>query len=329
MRALVTGGAGFIGSHLALRLRAEGAEVVVAALPGEPTALLESAGVTVLRGDVRDSRHCAQAVSGCELVFHLAALAKLWGPHRLFMEVNVGGTRNVLAAAAAAGARRLVLVSSLAVHNFSGYRCGDENAPRDGCLTPYSESKILAEDHARDFHAHGRLQTVIVRPGLFPFGPRDRTAFLPLARGLEQGRFAHVAGGRALLCTAYVENLVEGLWLAGVRTAATGETFVIGDPAPVRWVDLIERFCTAIGAPRPRRTIPAWTARLAATALETLYRSNLVHGEPVINRYLVAQVSRDFYFSSAKAERLLGYRAPVDLDTAVARTAAWYTTARG
>jgi len=329
VRVLVTGGAGFIGSHLALRLRAEGAEVVVAALPGEQTAHLEASGVTVLRGDVRDPRHCVDAVSGCELVFHLAALTKLWGPHRLFMEVTVGGTHNVLAAAAAAGARRLVLLSSLAVHDFSGYRHGDEDAPRDGFLTPYSESKILAEDHARDFHSHGRLQTVIVRPGLFPFGPRDRNAFPRLARGLEQGRFAHVAGGRALLCTAYVENLVEGLWLAGVHKAAAGETFVIGDPEPVRWVDLIERFCAAIDVPLPRRSLPAWTAWLAATALETLYRSNLVTGEPPFNRYLVAQVSRDFFFSSAKAERLLGYQAPVDLDTAVARTAAWYRAARG
>ena len=304
MRCLVTGSRGFIGSHVARTLRERGHEVRDFDLP---------------ECDLLDPAAVARGCEGIDAIFHLAAIPKDHGPPGPILRVNAGGTRALLGAAAARGCRRFLLVSTLAVHRNRGYRRGDETAPRDAWDLPYSRSKILAEDAVR---ASG-LPWTIVRPGVFPFGPGDRTSFLPLARALERGRYGYVDGGRALLGTAYVENLALGMALAAESPRGAGEVFVIGDDAPVTWREISERLADAIGAPRPRLSLPGGLAALVAAACEALLR------DPPLTRYRVQLVRRDFFFTNQKAKRLLGFEPAVGLDEAVARTAAWYRSAAG
>jgi nucleoside-diphosphate-sugar epimerase len=258
VNVLVTGAAGFIGSHLAVALRRRGFRVRGFILPTDDETLLAEENVEVFKGDVTRGEDCSKAVGGMDVVFHLAAIVNDWCPRKPIIRVNAGGTESLLRAASLRGVRRFVLLSSLAVHDFHPYRSGDENAPRDAHLTAYAESKILAEDLARRYHAGGLIETVIVRPGLFPLGPRDRTSFLKLVRGLRKRIYAHINRGRSVFCTAYVENLVEGIVLAGVKRRAAGETFVIADPPPVRWKNLIDAFCKHLGIERIRRSLPGW-----------------------------------------------------------------------
>jgi nucleoside-diphosphate-sugar epimerase len=218
------------------------------------------------------------------------------------------------------------LVSSLAVHRFHPYRNGDEGAPRNARLTPYAESKILAEDLALRYQARGLIETVIVRPGLFPFGPRDRTSLVKLVGGLRRRLYAHINGGRSVFCTAYVENLVEGILLAGIEPKAAGETFVIADEQPVNWESLIAAFCEQLGIEEIRRSLPGWLAYALAGIVELLHKAHLARGEPAITRYRVKVPAQDFFFSSEKARRMLGFRPRVSFPEAVERTMDWYKT---
>jgi nucleoside-diphosphate-sugar epimerase len=311
MRVLVTGAAGFIGSHLVDALASAGLEVQALDLRGAPIA-----------GDVTRADDCRAAVAGCDAVCHLAARVGDWGPAAEYERVNVGGTRALLDAARAAGVRRFVLVSSVAVHHYRGLRRADEETPRDGRINAYCRSKIAAEDLLRA--EAGALEWTIVRPGVFPFGPRDRTSFVHLARAIERRRMGLVAGGRALITTAYVENLVEGLRLCLTHPRAARETFVIGDEGELSWRELLALFARELGAPAPRRSLPLALAYAVAWAWEAIYRLLRVRRPPLLTRYRALLAGRDCHFVSDKARALLGYRPRVCLEEAVRRTVAWY-----
>ena len=214
---LVTGANGFIGSGVVRALLAAGETVHGLVQPGTPTDSIDTLPLALFTGDVTRPETLPPALDGVDVVLHLAAVARDWGPPALFERVNVGGTEAVLAAAERAGAQRFVLVSSVAVHAYRDYPEAGEDTPRDGGALPYAASKIQAEDRVRTAHEAGRIEGVIARPGVVPFGPRDRMAFLPLARALERRAVPLVSGGRARFTTAYVENLAEEVNVAEVQ----------------------------------------------------------------------------------------------------------------
>lgn len=322
-RVLVTGGAGFIGSHLAEALVASGARVRVLVEPGLPAPNLDGIDVERVEGNLLDPPSLARALRGIERVFHLAALASDYGPRERFLAVNTGGTRNVLAAALEAGARRFLLMSSLAVHAFRGWRGGDETAPR-GATLPYGASKIRAEDAVRAEGEAGRIEAVVVRPGLFPFGPRDRTSFFPLAQAMERGIYGYIGGGRSRLCVSYVENLASGVVVAGAHPGARGKTYIIEDGIETTWRDLSERFAEALGVARPRLSLPAWVARPVAAAWEGTWRALGIAQAPPLTRYRVGLVARDFHFTGRKFREECGWSPRVSLEEGIRRTVAWY-----
>ncbi len=320
MRVLLTGAAGFIASHVAEALAASGHAVrgLDLAVPAEPGATAEW-----LQGDVTDPACCAAAVAGCEAVCPLAARVGDWGPAAAYERVNVQGTRTLIRAAREAGARRFLLVSSVAVHHYRGLFRADERAPRDGRINAYCRSKLAAEEVLRA-EARDALAWTIVRPGVFPFGPRDQTSFVHLAAALERGRMGLVSGGRARVTTAYAENLADGIALALLHPRAAGEDFVIGDDGELSWRELLARFARALDAAPPRRSFPLPLAYAAAWLWEGVYRLLRVRRAPLLTRYRVLLAGRDCHFVSDKARELLGYRPRIELDEGIARTVAWY-----
>jgi len=319
MRALVTGGNGFLGSHLVRQLGEEGHAVRVLAQPGTDCERIDGLGAEVLEGDLLDRPSLERACAGVELVFHLAGAVQDWGPRALFRRVNVQGTANLLEAAVASGVRRLVFTSSLAVHRYVGISAGDEERPRDNGRHPYGGSKIACEDLLLEAHARGQIEAVVVRPGVFPFGPGDRLVLPQLVQNRE--RFRHVAGGRARLCTAYAPNLAEGLALCGSVPRAAGRVYVIADDEAPSWRELMDRLFGALGLEPPRRSVPLGLALAAAVAAEAA--AALSGRPPLINRYRVALAGRDCVFVSDRARAELGWRPRVGLDSALSATADW------
>lgn len=324
MRVLVTGANGFVGSHLVRHLVEAGHEVRAMMQPGTHAAGVDRLAHETVWADLRSAASLDDAVRGVEGIAHLAALLGDFGPVEPYRQVNVEGTRALLDRAAAAGARRFVLMSSLAVHRYSGHPRGDEDTPADNETMPYGVSKRQAEQVLLEAHAAGRIETVSVRPGVFLFGPHDVRHFVPVARSVERGWLPLLDGGGARLCTSYVENLVHGVRLCLESPAAAGRTYVVADPEVVTWRELFGRIARALGVRPPRLDLPSRPVLAAARVLERLVPLIGAHRDPGLTEYRIRLVSSDIVFGSDRAKRELGYAPLVDLEEGIRRTVAWY-----
>jgi nucleoside-diphosphate-sugar epimerase len=323
MQILVTGANGFVGAALCRKLVERGNSVRGLVRKTSDLSLLEGVPIERAIGAMDDPPSLADAMRGVEVVYHVAAAVSDWGPLAYFRRVNVEGTRNVLEAAVGNGVRRFVYVSSAAVHNFIGAQDMDERSPQLPTPFPYCQSKREAEALVLEYHRQGKIAATIVRPGDV-YGPGDRVALLNLAGLLETGRMAYVGRGEKLGAFTYVENLADGLILAGAVERPAGEAYVITDGVKLTWRAYFEKLTLALGVPKPRFFVNPALAYAAASALEFVYRLFHVSSRPPITRYLIVHLSRDFHFSIEKARRELGYEPRVGVDEAVARTAEWY-----
>lgn len=328
MNALVTGANGFIGSNLSSRLLEKGHRVRALILPGTDESTLKDMDIQKVYGDITDPSTLPPALKGIDVVFHLAAIARDWGPPKLFLKVNAEGSRNMAEISLKCGVSRFVQMSSLAIHSFRGISDGDEDTPRDCFKFPYSLSKIKAEDYVLALFRDKGLPVTIIRPGVFPFGPNDMTSFYHLARAMEKGQYGYINGGRAMLCVSYVENLAEGMILAATHPKGAGETYVISDDIKITWRELSERFSEELGCPPPRLSIPFPLIYPSVALWEGIYRILRTKNPPPLTRYRVSLVARDCYFSSRKAKEELGYQAKVTLNEGIKRTVAWYRRAK-
>jgi 2-alkyl-3-oxoalkanoate reductase len=306
LNALVTGAHGFVGSHLVEGLLAAGHRVRALVSPWGDLANLRRVldEVEVVRRDITVPEGLEAACAGVETVFHAAARVAEWGPWTPFQRTNVLGTEGILRAAERAGARRLVLVSSVAVHRYTGYRDADPRpAPLDGDLTAYARSKALAELVVG--RARG-IEPVIVRPGAWPFGPRDPT-LRRVVRALRSGVFPLVDGGRSVLNTAYVDNLVDGLILAGTVPAAAERVYMIADDGMPTWREVLSELARLVGAAPLWLPLPAALALAAGSVVEAAWRKVRPDRPPPIGRYAAALVRHDLHFSIRHARDELGY----------------------
>ncbi len=310
MRIAVTGAHGFIGSHLTERLLAAGHQVRALVsrwgVLERLTAVVDE--LELVRADITSSESLAGAFDGVEVVVHAAARVAEWGPWEPFYQANVLGTERVLHEAERAGVRRLVLVSSVAVHRYRGYRHADpRTAPRDGNLNAYARSKVIAEllvERAK------RLEPVIVRPGLWPFGPRD-PILSRLTAALRRGPFPLVEGGRAVINTAYVGNLAEGLLLAATVPAAANRLYLIADEGAPTWLEVFTELSRLLGVAPRWLSVPAGAAALLGRAVEGVWAAVRPNQAPPLSRYAAALMRYDLHFSLAAAKQELGYEPPL------------------
>lgn len=268
MRALVTGGCGFIGRHVVDALAREGHEVVVLD-PAEGTGL--PARVTHHRASILDDTALREALAGVDWVFHLAALAQLWIPDkRDYDRVNAEGTRRVLAAARAAGVSRIVHTSSDAVVTRGGLPAVEDQPGA------YSRSKCLAELYALEAFSLG-APVVIVAPTM-PIGPGD-VALTPPTRMLLD-----FLEGRN---PAYVDcelDLVDARDVASAHVRAAdrgtlGARYILGGHR-IAMAELLARLHELTGLPMPRRRLPyalAWSV----AAVAELVADRITHRAPI------------------------------------------------
>lgn len=304
MQALVTGGAGFIGQHVAAALAARGARVRVLD-PAEPQGL--PASVEVLRGSVLDSLLLAKALKGCDWVFHLAAIPHLWIRNkRDYLQVNLEGTRSLLATAAALGVKRLIHTSTEAVlaGTAQGLRVDGSGTPRHKDMPgPYSRSKLLAEEAVLSAAAAG-LPALVVSPTA-PLGPGDRGCTPPtrLLLDLLNGRLPAYLD--CMLNLVDVRDVAEGHILAAEQ-GAIGARYLLGGEN-LRFSDLATRLGAMTGLSMPQRRIPWWLAWVSAAVSETL-ADYVTRKPPAASLNGVRLVRRPLVFDSHLAHRALGWR---------------------
>jgi nucleoside-diphosphate-sugar epimerase len=333
MLALVTGGGGFLGSAIVRELRARGDRVRVFARGEHPAVL--ALGAELFRGDVRDAAALAAAARDCDAVFHTAAKPPPWGPRADYEAVNVGGTRNVVAACRAASVPVLVHTSTPSVvavdRDIEG---GDESLPlATRFLAEYPRTKALAErlvlEGSRD--AAGP-RAVALRPHLV-WGPGD-PHFLPrfVARA-RSGRLRRIGDGDPLVDTVYVDDAAHAHVLAADRLLAgapiSGRAYFVTAGAPVGAWTMVDRMLAAAGIPPVARRVPAGVARAAALVAEALWRWLPLPGEPPLTRFLVQQLTHAHWFDISAARRDLGYEPRVSLDDGLVRLASWWRAEHG
>ena len=309
-KVAVTGGGGFIGAALVRSLVGRGIEVTV--IGRNPYPDLASLGVRCIRGDIREPGTFAEALRGCDTVFHVAAKAGIWGPRHEYFAINHIGTTNVIAACRAQQVARLIYTSTPSVvfdrHDLAG---ADESTPyANRPLCAYAASKILAE---RDVLAADcrEMRTIALRPHLV-WGPGDRHL---IPRLLERGRAGSlriVGSGGNRVDIAYIDNVVHAHLLAADNLCATGSgggrAFFIGQEEPVALWQWINGLFTRLGIPPVTQKVPLAVAYGAGMFLEGVYGLLGAAKEPRMTRFLACQLAQSHWFSHRQAEQALGYR---------------------
>lgn len=321
MRTLVTGAHGFIGSHLTRGLLEAGHEVRAMVTPWGDTRpisdLDDQPGFQLVRADITQPDTLAGTLKGIDVVFHAAARVADWGPWEAFYRTNVQGTENLLWQSERHGVRRFVFVSSIAVHPYTGFRHADTRSlPRNSTINAYAQSKVLADERVM---AAQRLEPVIVRPGTWPFGPGN-TELERAVDALRRGILPLVDGGRAVISTAYIENLVQGLILAGTVPEAAGRTYLIADEGMPSWREIFETLAALLQVNPPRLIVPGALVEPVGTALEQMYARLAPRKQPPLTRYGGRLMRQDLHFSIEAARQELGYEPCVSWQEGLRRT---------
>lgn len=339
MKALVTGGGGFLGGAIVDALLARGAAVASISRGDYPA--LAAKGVRCHRADLADGPDAIRAAIddvGADAVFHCAARPGVWGPPELYERANVTGTRHVIAAAREADVRALVFTSSPSVvFDGADHRDADASLPYpERYLAHYPRTKAEAERMA--LAASGdRLRVVALRPHLI-FGPGDPNLVPRLLERADAGRLAVVGGRGAEVSLSFVENAAEAHVVAGERLLAgddaadalDGRAFFVNQTEPARLWDWIDRVLVGTGRPPVRRRVPAWLAHGAGAALELAWRLGRVDGEPPMTRFVARQLATSHTYSMEPFLRATGgaYAERVGLDEATERTIEAFRGAR-
>ncbi|MGZ4318673.1 MAG: NAD-dependent epimerase/dehydratase family protein [Gaiellaceae bacterium] len=317
MKWAISGGAGFLGLHLARRLVADGHEVRTLDLAPLDDAELERS-VEELRGDVRDPGAAARLVDAADVLVHAAAALPIQASRDSIRSVNVEGAAVTLAAALEAGVGRTVLISSTAVYGIPKHHPLREDAPLVG-VGHYGESKIEAERVARRAGRRG-LEVVIFRPKTF-IGPERLGVFEILFDWIREGRRIPILGdGSNRYQLLAVEDLVEATVSAATADVA-GETFNIGATEFGTVRSDLDGLIAHAGSGSRLRPVPAKPAELALRGLELARLSPLAEWH-----YRTAH--RDSYVDVSKAQKLLGYKPRLSNEQALCETYDWYLANR-
>jgi len=315
----ISGGAGFLGVHLARVLVARGTEVRTLDLaPFADPGLVGP--IEELRGDVRDPVACAQLVRGADVLVHAAAALPIQGSRESIISVNVGGTASVLAAALEARVGRVVVISSTAVYGVPERHPIDEDDPLVG-VGWYGASKIEAEEVTRAFGARG-LPFVIVRPKTF-VGPERLGVFEILFDWVHEGRRVYtLGGGENRYQLLAVEDLVDAVVRSFVAPGVLREALNVGAAQFGTVRQDLGSLIDHAGSSSRLTPVPVRPAEVALRALELLRLSPLAEWH-----YRTAH--RDSFVSIRKAERLLDWRPRLSNAETLIDTYDWYLANRG
>ncbi len=303
---LVTGATGHIGNILVRELAARGASVRALVLRGEDARVIDDLGVELVEGDVLDPASLRRAMQGVDLVFHLAGIISIMpGEDDLVHRVNVGGTRNILAAARESGVRHVLYTSS--IHAFrrlpENELVIDESHPIDpkGSLGAYDRSKAEATLEALSSARNGQDVVIVCPTGVI--GPGDY-------RGSEMGQVLvdcdregpqlYVDGGYDFVD---VRDVARGMILAAER-GKPGECYILSGQQ-VSVIDLIQEVRRVTRKPVRAIWLPLWLARFAAIFAPLYYQ--ISRRRPLFTPYSLATLNSNSQISSAKARRELGY----------------------
>ncbi len=326
MKALVTGGGGFLGSALVRALLNDGHDATAVGRHDYPA--VAALGAKTGRVDVTDRDGVFAAVDGHDTVFHVAAKAGVWGDRGEYERINVAGTNNVIEACREHGVRRLIYTSSPSVV-FGGR--DHENADATLPYPPhyecdYPETKAAAERAVLAANSE-TLATTSLRPHLI-YGPEDPHLLPRVFERARTGRLRIVGDGDNEVSITYVDNAAAGHLQAAKQlepgSAWAGQAFFINDPEPVALWSWLNALLEELGIPKVTRRVPLPFARGTGTLAEGIWRLLSLSGEPPMTRFVASQLATSHTYTIEPAREAFGYAPPVSATDALDRTVTWW-----
>jgi nucleoside-diphosphate-sugar epimerase len=321
MKALVTGGGGFLGKAIVLKLLERGDAVRSFSRGDYPE--LSKLGVEVVRGDISDAKEVDSAVDGSDVVFHVASKPGIWGPYEEYHRTNVDGTENIITACRNHGIKRLVYTSSPSVVHSGGNVEGiDESTPyAEHFETHYPKTKAIAEQMVLKANSE-ELATVALRPHLI-WGPGDNHLIPRLIQRGRSGRLSKVGKKTHLVDSVYIDNAAEAHLLAADRlrpgSDIAGKAYFISQGEPVDISELMNRIIATAGIPPIKRTVPPNLAYASGWFFEIIYTLFRIKKEPPMTRFLAKQLSTAHWFDISAARRDIGYNPDVSIEEGLKR----------
>lgn len=326
MRILVTGGGGFLGTHLIYELL-KNSKYIVTNFSRHTYPHLEDLGVPTIRGDLSKREDVERALDqGFDAIFHVAALAGVWGKYDDFYSVNFLGTKNLLEVARDKGITRFVYTSSPSVVFGKGDLTGaDESLPYpEEHFTPYAETKMMAEKLVLEMNDGKSFMTCAIRPHLI-WGPGDPHLFPRVIQKGREGKLRIVGDGENLVDIIYVENAalahVQAFEHLSSGSPVCGQAYFVGQERPVKLWNFINEVLGLVKVEPVMRSIDLKTAYRLGYFLEFLFRLfGIKKPEPPMTRFVALNLAKSHYFSHAKAIKDFGYHPKVSIEEGLKKT---------
>lgn len=294
----------------------------VRALVRDPARTADLAGtkLELVEGDLRDPAALARAVTGVDVVYHIAAIYRQAGVSRdTYRAVNATAVGQLVEAAGQAGVRRVVHCSTVGVHGDIEHPPANEDAPlKPGDI--YQETKLEGEQLAREAGERSRIEVTIVRPSGI-YGPGDRR-LLKLFRGVARQRWITLGSGQIYYHLTYIDDLVEGFRLCGEDPRAANRTYILAGGEAPTLNELVKTVSDVAGVPTPRWHLPVWPFWAAGAVCEAVCVPLGV--EPPLYRRRVDFFTKSRAFDISRARAEIGYSPSVDLRDGIRRTLDWY-----
>ncbi|HIP76781.1 MAG TPA: NAD-dependent epimerase/dehydratase family protein [Psychromonas hadalis] len=323
-KVFVTGYGGFLGKALCQHLRSANIEVVGLARGHYPE--LQKMGVQCFTGDLSDLKKLKSAMQGCDLVFHVASKAGVWGNKKSYFQPNVLGTENIINACLSQGIPALVYTSTPSV-TFSGKDENgiDESAPYAvNFLNFYGLSKAIAEEKVLKANSH-KFKTTAIRPHLI-WGPGDPHLIPRVIDRAEKGKLKLIGKVDKLVDTIYIDNAVYAHILAAIElsnddSSCAGKAYFVSNEQPITMAEMLKKIlaCKNIQPLAKNQRVPSKLAYAVGTLLEWAYLALRKKDEPIMTRFVARQLSTSHYFDISAAKHDLGYEALVSIEEGMSR----------
>ena len=320
MRALVTGGGGFLGSGIAKSLHEKQHDVTVV---GRHHYSHLPKGIKLFQGDIRDFDFLHKVIAGMDAVFHTAAFPGIWGRAEDFYSINVDGTRNVIKACLINAVPKLIFTSSPSVvYGSSSLEGVDETVPYpENYLSEYPRTKAIAEKLVIEANSPD-LATVSIRPHLI-WGPGDPHLVPRLLAKADKGRLVRVGQGENRVDIIYIDNAVYAHLKAcdalGIGKPSAGKVYFVSDGEPVNLWEWINEVLKKTSRPPVTRSISYRTASRLGYFLEKIYNWGNIKKEPPMTRFLASQLATSHYFNISLAKKDFGYEPVVNSEVGMNR----------
>ena len=318
MQAFVTGGTGFIGSHLIDALLLD-EETTVRALIRDKKKWLEGKKFDAVQGNLHDLDALKKGMEGADYVFHLAAVVKA-PTERVFMKENVEGAENVLRIAQKSGVKRVIFLSSLAAAGPASDGIPKRETDTPAPVSMYGKSKVAMENMVASNASSDQHISIIRPPSIY--GPREENIysfFKAASRGVApivgDGKFPQV-------CLLHVRDLVRGLLLAADKTEQGVHTYFISSEQWNTWNEIVAITSKILG----RKIMPLKVSSkiVKKIAAGTEFIGNITGNYPILNKDKANEIALEWLCTPEKAKKELGYSQKIDLASGIHETLAWY-----